>query len=380
MASAVAMSRPVQFENQDPKMVQIYEIISSYFSDVFYNHVFSSSSAALNKSGGGKSLTDEYVRQTQAYLTGIKTDAACYKQANTDLYRYFSEFYKSLSFSQYVDRVVSQFVPDKTFSGLKAAEKDEIMGLVICGLVSALAAYSTKPELLRRIIDQHGVNAQVTHRMMQDVGITELITQRETLLNKFLKRQGQSRDLIPANVVENLKETVRKLVRAKQRAEDEADSLYEELRAAKKKLKDASVRESKYRQIIALLRGASSTEVRPEALKDTNTSLHEDFGESGESGEESEYSDEPQAPRHAPTKKFQPSKKQAVASDFFKKAETVPASESKRAVARAPPRTDTTKHSPSEKLATSEIGESSKSVAVAAADPLEDIGEPITEL
>jgi hypothetical protein len=356
MERSALPARPAQFENYDPKMIQCFEILSSYYCDVFYNHTYTSSSTSISKSGKGGSLTEEYTRQVQAYLTGIKTDAKCYQQANMDLYHYFSEYYKSLSFPQYVDRVVSQFVPEKFFVHLKTNEKDEAMGTIVCGLVAALAGYSTTPEMLRRIIDQHGINVQVTHRMMQDIGISELISRRETLYNKFLKRQGQSRETVPANVVENLKETIRKLVRAKKRADEDADALYDEVRGLKKKLKEAAAKELKYRQYIALMQG------KPLPARQEATSLREEFD------------DEPR-PTRRPVRDDPKKPRPAVNSDFFKKSGVVAeTSETKRTEKKEPEET-------SEVAAYDAVDETGDEAETEAGDPLgDDGGEPITAL
>ena len=56
----------------DPKVVSVFEIISAYFVDTVFNHIYAS---ARTGTAAGASLSDEYARRLQAYVTGVKTDS-----------------------------------------------------------------------------------------------------------------------------------------------------------------------------------------------------------------------------------------------------------------------------------------------------------------
>ena len=107
-----------QFSSYDHKLITAFEIVVAYFADVAFNHIYSASKANMSKKSDGGSLTDEYRRQVQAFLVGVKSDEVCYKDVIQNLYKYFASVYSAVSFSQFVDRVVSHFVPQDYFERL----------------------------------------------------------------------------------------------------------------------------------------------------------------------------------------------------------------------------------------------------------------------
>ena len=175
------------YASQDPKVISVFEIISSYFVDCFFNHIWHSARINLV---GGTSLTDEYVRRIQAFVTGAKTDSRCYSEVIQGVHNYFTGTtrFTTLSFADFVDRIVGVCVPPEYFKQFSAQDKDELLSSVICDLVSNLAAGVTKPDILRRIIDNHAVTPGVTVRMMQDIAVSALISKRASLHNKFLHK------------------------------------------------------------------------------------------------------------------------------------------------------------------------------------------------
>jgi len=258
---------PVQrFASYDRKLISVLEILGSHYVDIYYNHIWSSARSGL-KSGG--SIADEYVRQVKAYIVGVKTDPDSYRAIVGHLHVYFrtSTRYTSLSFADFVDRVVSQFLPPEYYALVKAPQKDAALETIVVDLVAALGAYVTTPELLRKIVDEHDRRPELTIRLIQDQGVTILLAKRGEIHNKFLRRMGQAKENVSMDVVEDLKTALRKQVKEKVKlkgalgeTEERAMELEDELEAGKK-------REAKFRKLIRLLneertRGLVSTAQR----------------------------------------------------------------------------------------------------------------------
>jgi hypothetical protein len=202
------------FDSYDRKLISILEIVGSHFVDIFFNHVWASAHTNLKS---GTSITDEYTRRVKAYILGVKTDERCYRDIVTRLHEYFraTTRYTTLSFSDFVERIISQFIPLEYYDLLNAAEKDETLGSVIADLISGLGTYVTRPDMLRRIIDEHDLQPKVTIRMIQDQGVTVLLAKRSVIHNNFLRKIGQATDTVSSEIVDDLKKALVKVVKQK---------------------------------------------------------------------------------------------------------------------------------------------------------------------
>lgn len=249
------MSSGYAVHNQ--KMISVFEVIGSYFVDTLFNHTYINAKANLR---GDSSLTDEYVRCTQAYMMGIKNDQKCYSAVVADIHTYFTKMtsYSTLSFGNFVDRVVSLCIPEEYFSDFDNTSKDQILSSVLCDLVSNLVAFTTRPDMLRRIIDAHTVTPSVTIRMMQDAAVNILVTKRSELHNKFLIKKGQARETVSMDVVEGMKEALRKLAKEKSVIMAKINKLESDNGQLKDDLHDTRTKLAKALQIIKLMKVAKT--------------------------------------------------------------------------------------------------------------------------
>lgn len=320
------MSAAGQFTNHDPKVISVFEIVSAYFCDTVFNHVYHSAKTNLV---GGSSLTDEYVRRVQAYVVGVKSDGRCYSDVVQGVHTYFTGTtrFTTLSFAEFVDRIVGVCVPEEYFRQFSPQDKDELLSSVICDLVSNLAAFVTKPDTLRRVIDGHAVNPEVTIRMLQDAAVHSLVTKRATLHNKFLHKMGQARDTVPMDVVDDMKKALRRLVQEKAEAAARADDAETALGDAKRQLRDLKQREAKLVKLVDLLRrghaegaaavGAGLTVPRRETLAEAREPVYRPQ----RPPEREHIAEPPAAARALPPPPARPA---AVAASFFKTAAPLP--------------------------------------------------------
>lgn len=253
-SSSSALVRPemsYQFSSHDRKMISMFEIIVAYFVGVYFNDIYNVARASLSRNSGGKSLTDMYKSQVQAFVIGAKNDETCYRGLINNLYKYFAAYYSTVSFPQFVDKVMEQIVPSEYFGQLSNTERDEFLSSVVCELVTGLAAFSTTSGMLQRIIDAHDHQWKVTQRMIQDHGVTVLLSKRETLHNLFLKKIGQAKDQVPMGLVDDMKKVLRRLVKEKLEERERADRYARMVRALRE-------REVKFQKIIALLKSGGA--------------------------------------------------------------------------------------------------------------------------
>ena len=60
-----------KFSGYDSKLISIFEILGSFFTDILFNHIYSTSKT-------GKNIPDEYIKNVQSYLTGLKQNEEYY--------------------------------------------------------------------------------------------------------------------------------------------------------------------------------------------------------------------------------------------------------------------------------------------------------------
>ena len=251
-----------EYSTQDPKIISVFEIIGGYFTDTIFNHIYAGAKTNLKS---GSSITDEYVRRLQAYMTGIKNDEKCYSEVIQGVHRYFTRLtrYTTLSFSSFVDRIVGVCVPEKYFQEFSPTDKDELLSSIICDLVSNLIVYAAKPEMLKRIIDEHEKSPSVTIRMLQDTAISSLLAKRALVNNKFMTKAGQAREHVPMDVVEGMKDALRRLVKEKTEALEVATKATERLSRVENLLAEERVKNGKALKMISLLREGPMSRFKP---------------------------------------------------------------------------------------------------------------------
>lgn len=239
-----------KFNTHDSHIKSIFEIIGSYFCDTIFNHIYAN--AVTNLANGGQ-ITDEYVRRVHAYVLGIKNDKKCYTDVIQSVHLYFrtTTRFTTLSFADFVDKIVAIAVPDEYFQQFTVQDKDELLCSIICDLVSNLAVFATKPEMLKRIIDEHNVSPDITIRILQDRAVEFLSAKRFAILNKFLHKSSQAREHISMDAVDGMKKTIKQLIREKTELTAELERKNHTIKTLTNDWKE---REAKFLKLIKLLR------------------------------------------------------------------------------------------------------------------------------
>jgi hypothetical protein len=251
----------------DAKIISIFEILGAYFTDVIFNHIYGS---AKTKSGiNATSITEEFTNHINAYIFGIKNDNKCYSSVIQQVHRYFMAHtrFTIMSFAEFVDKVISVITPETYFSQLTISEKDELLGNLICDLVAGLAVFVTKPDMLRRIIDNHKESPIVTIRMIQDAAVSNLITKRDSIKNKFLEITAESQGTVSIETLDKMKSLISNLVREKAEITAKNQKLENLVEMLKQKIEEGKTREGKLTKMITLMRDANAANTANTANK-----------------------------------------------------------------------------------------------------------------
>jgi hypothetical protein len=201
------------YPNEDPKVIYLFEIIGSYFTDVIFNHIYNNAKLKLEKN---KSLVDEYIKKLQLYVIGIKSNVKCYDTVIKGLHKYYLNITSTASSLEIFNNIIIEAcIPDTFANQISNTGKDEIVSNILCELASNLIVYASSAALIHQIINTHSEKATEVIRQLQDFSIQILVTKKISILNKFLKETGQISNSQFNEMINNLKDIIKKLAMEK---------------------------------------------------------------------------------------------------------------------------------------------------------------------
>lgn len=198
-------NRILDRRNYSTKTIENFEIISAYYVDIFYNHLYTEAKK-LKVNGSVSSVTEGYKHTLNAFLKGL-TNPKLYKKSISGLHHYFITIgFASISYSKCIDRLTSDFVPIDYFNSLTFTQKIGVLRLI---LNQSIKSFIRKivDEYMSKIIDFHKDKDNV--RLLQDEFIDCLILEREGFFQRFIATQTKT----------NKNETVNRLLAEKMQVE-----------------------------------------------------------------------------------------------------------------------------------------------------------------
>ena len=207
------MSQILNRSNYSPKTIETYEIMSAYYVDIFYNHLYNEAKK-MRANNTVASVTEGYKHTLNAFLKSLN-NPKLYKQSITGMHHYFINIgFTGISFSSYIDRISKEFIPVDYFSSLTITKK---MGVIRKVLNQSIKNFIIKivNDHLCKIIDLH--NEVDNIRLLQDDLIDCFILEREGLFQLFITNQSQtpSSDLVNRLVVDKMQNELKRLVKEK---------------------------------------------------------------------------------------------------------------------------------------------------------------------
>ena len=197
-------------ENYSRRVQSILEIISAYFVDLYYNHFYSE--AVFQKTKGKvDSVTDGYKHAVKAHLKSFNNQEL-YKKTVSGIHKYYytTTRYSTITFSECINEITSQFVPEEFFEVMTGNQKDAILRTILIDSVTQFSSDILCSRILDIIIDSHDDTSVA--RTMQDKMVEALMFQREKMFQNFFV-SGNRKQSTDYAVINKMKKEMVRLVK-----------------------------------------------------------------------------------------------------------------------------------------------------------------------
>ena len=218
------MSRMLDRNQYDPRMITNIEIMTAYFIDIFYNHLYFEGKK-LKANGNVVSVTEGYKHALNAFIKSL-SNPKLYKKAVIGIHQYFLNYtsFTTISFAKCVDRIAANFVPVDYYASLDNTQKMSILRLVIN---QAIKTFTKKlvNDHLTKIIDNHQEADNV--RLLQDELVDVFLLEREAVYQRFISSQTHTHtdENINRLVSEKMQHEIKNLILEKIQLKKENEAL-----------------------------------------------------------------------------------------------------------------------------------------------------------
>lgn len=175
--------------NYSKKTLDTFEVMSSYFVDIYYNHLYTEAkNAKINQSTS--SITEGYKHALNAYMRGID-DPRSYKRTLIGMHDFFqASGFTSMSFTECIERVTTEFIPKDYYATVSKQQKTSILKQLIIGQSNKKFMEKLVRRFMSMIIDNHDDADNI--RVLQDEFNNILMIEREGIFHRFIESHTKS--------------------------------------------------------------------------------------------------------------------------------------------------------------------------------------------
>lgn len=247
-------------KNYSSKTLENFEIMSAYYVDIFYNHLYTEAKK-LKATGSVASITEGYKHTLNAFIKGLD-NPKLYKKSIVGMHHYFINIgFASISFAKCIDKLTKEFIPNDYFNALTVTQK---MGVLRMVLNQSLKVFIRKivDEHMAKIIDFHTEKDNV--RILQDEMIDCFILEREGMYQRFIAEDTKTNknENVNRQLAEKMQNEIKRLVKEKY---DQQKSIL----VLKKILLKKKADENKVREIIGGLKNDIENLKNVKSLQDS---------------------------------------------------------------------------------------------------------------
>jgi hypothetical protein len=195
--------------NYPRETIVTYEVISTYFVDLYYNHLYLEAKK-LRVNNSVTSVTEGYKHALNAFLKSMEKPEL-YKKCLSSLHQYFIDSGFDGLFGNFIERITKEFIPNDYYETVTNKQRYAILRLV---LTQANKMYIDKivRKYIYMIIDNHSDidNIQLLKNDFNDL----LFLEREGMYHRFVATKTKTNKRQPhinTALMESMQEELRKL-------------------------------------------------------------------------------------------------------------------------------------------------------------------------
>ena len=138
------------------------------------------------------SITDGYRSIVVTYMNGMRSSTEHYKKTVMRLHSYYERYsgMGTMTFGEFQDQFVSQFVPSDYYADFTNVNKDKAMRDILADIVAQFGSIMSSKEVLMSIIDDH-MNPQNISALQERI-VEVMLELRDGFYSKFVDEIAQS--------------------------------------------------------------------------------------------------------------------------------------------------------------------------------------------
>jgi len=196
------------------QVVRDLDIMSVYFVDIIYNYLYDEAKK-LKIDGKSTSVTEGYKHALDAFLNALSNSPKLYRKALSGIHEKFLEYgSQALTFSQCMNRITKNFIPEDYYASLNDDKKMSILKLVINQAVKNLIIKIVKLYIIK-IIDYHGETSNVN--LLKEDLIDMFLYERMGVYERFLSKKTKTNQTsgVSDAILERMQKEIKRLIHEK---------------------------------------------------------------------------------------------------------------------------------------------------------------------
>src|SRR6476661_2538456 len=215
-----------------------FELISAYFIDIYYNHLYCEGKKLRENNNNISNITDGYKHALNAFMKGIE-NPTLYKRTLTGIHNYFDMHgFTSMTFTEFIDRITKDFIPDDYYNSVSKQQRIAILKVVI-SQANKIFIEKLVRKFLGLIIDNH--KEQDNIKVLQNEFVDILMLERENMYYKFISVQTNKKNdnsVLDYKLIEEMKNEILKSCKEKFLLKKKIVSMNKELNEKNSKIMD----------------------------------------------------------------------------------------------------------------------------------------------
>lgn len=218
----------------DKKVFSHFDIIASFFVDVFFNDLYLKA-IDLADSGKSPSITDGYKRLVAGAYPKAISIRDHYRQVIIRMHGYYcAHTARNMGFADFEKQILEQFIPKKYLHDYRDAERENTLHKIVVDCVNDFARFMIAPENVRKVIDLRDCpEFEADIETMKEHIRRYLLTVRDSFYERFIHENTVETvpksllDKTQAIAVEQIRERDKIIADLRAEREDIAKSLDE---------------------------------------------------------------------------------------------------------------------------------------------------------